>query len=103
MLRHRLRYLPIILVASALSRTAHAASAGMPWEGPLNRLVQSLTGPVAKGIGIAAIALAGLGLAMGEGGSGVKSFLRILFALAIVFTASNFGISLLGFSGGIAP
>lgn len=99
------RWLPAIVVsaATALSRSAFAASAGMPWEGPLDRLVQSLTGPVAKGIGIAAIAVAGLGMAMGEGGNAVKSFLRIVFALAIVFTASNFGISMLGFSGGLAP
>jgi type IV secretion system protein VirB2 len=75
----------------------------MPWEGPLNKIVTSLTGPVAKGIGIAAIVVAALGMAMGEGGSGMKSMLRIVFALAIVFTAGTFAVSFLGFSGGFAP
>jgi hypothetical protein len=36
----------------AFAPAAFASSAGMPWESPLQRLVQSLTGPVAKGIGI---------------------------------------------------
>jgi hypothetical protein len=35
---------------SVLARAAFASSAGMPWEGPIQRLVQSLTGPVAKGL-----------------------------------------------------
>jgi type IV secretory pathway VirB2 component (pilin) len=85
-----------------LSRTALASSAGMPWEGPLARLVQSLTGPVAKGIGVAAIVLAAVGMALSEGGSTHKTFLRILFALAICFSASTFGLQFLGFSGGLA-
>jgi type IV secretory pathway VirB2 component (pilin) len=85
-----------------ISRNALASSAGMPWEGPLARLVQSLTGPVAKGIGIAAIVIAALGMAMSEGGQASKTFLRIIFALAITFTASTFGLQFLGFSGGLA-
>jgi len=98
-------YLPVLsaFVVSLVSSQAFAASAGMPWEGPLSKLVSSLTGPVAKGIGIAAICLAGLGMAIGESGSAVKSLLRIVFALAIVFTASEFALSFLGFSGGFAP
>jgi type IV secretory pathway VirB2 component (pilin) len=84
-----------------LSRSAFASSAGMPWEGPLARLVQSLTGPVAKGIGIAAIVVAALGMAMSEG-QGAKTWIRIIFALAIVFSASTFGLQFLGFSGGLA-
>jgi type IV secretion system protein VirB2 len=87
---------------SLLSSTAFASSAGMPWEGPLARLVQSLTGPVAKGIGIAAIVIAALGMAMSEGGQASKTFLRIIFALAITFTASTFGLQFLGFSGGLS-
>lgn len=91
-----------VVVLGLISRTAFAGSAGMPWEGPLSTLVRSLTGPVAKAIGIAAIVIAALGMAMSEGGHASKTFLRIIFALAITFTASTFGLQFLGFSGGLA-
>ena len=81
---------------------AFAASAGMPWEGPIMQLVSSLTGPVAKGIGIVAIAAAGLGMALSESGHAMKKFIGIILGLSIAFTAGSFGISLLGFSGGLA-
>jgi type IV secretion system protein VirB2 len=86
-----------------LPAQALASSAGMPWEGPIQRLVQSLTGPVAKGIGIAAIVITALGMALSESGHAMKKFLTIIFALCIAFTAGTFGLSLLGFSGGLAP
>ena len=101
----RLPYLGIsALVAGVivgLPARLFAASAGMPWEGPIQRLVQSLTGPVAKGIGIAAIVITALGMAMSESGHAMKKFLTIIFALCIAFTAGTFGLSLLGFSGGL--
>ena len=50
------------MIVFVTARAAFAASAGMPWEGPLQQLVQSLTGPVAKGIGIAAIVMTALGI-----------------------------------------
>jgi type IV secretion system protein TrbC len=89
------------VLTSMLARSAFAASAGMPWEGPLQQLVQSLTGPVAKAIGIAAIVIAALGMAISEGGHTLKTFLKILLGLSIAFTAGTFGLQLLGFSGGL--
>lgn len=90
-------------ITCALARAAFASSAGMPWEGPIQRLVQSLTGPVAKGIGIAAIVCTALGMALAESGHAMKKFLTIIFALCVCFTAGTFGLQFLGFSGGIAP
>ena len=84
-----------------LAPAAFASSAGMPWESPLQRLVQSLTGPVAKAIGIAAIVIAALGMAISEGGHTLKTFLKILLGLSIAFTAGTFGLQLVGFSGGL--
>ncbi len=45
---------------------AWAAGAGtaMPWEGPLDTIMQSLSGPVAKAVGIIAIVLTGLGFCL---------------------------------------
>jgi type IV secretion system protein VirB2 len=103
--RTQLRYLLAASVAMLLlcsTGRAFAASAGMPWEGPIMQLVQSLTGPVAKGIGIAAIVITALGMALSESGHAMKRFMTIIFALCIAFSATQFFITFLGFSGGLA-
>ena len=61
----------------------------MPWETPLQSVVTSLSGPVAKMIGIVVIVLAGLGLALGESGSGVRRLLQVVLGLAIAFSAAS--------------
>ena len=81
---------------------ALASSAGMPWEGPLNRLLQSLTGPVAKAVGVFAIVGLGFGIAFSEGGSGLRKALWVVLGLAIAFSATSFFLSFMGFSGGLA-
>lgn len=79
-----------------------AASTDMPWEGPMEKLLQSFTGPVAKIVGTLAIVMTGLGLAFGEGGGGLRKGLQIVFGLSIAFTASSFFLSFFGFSGGLS-
>ena len=79
---------------------ALAADTGMPWESPLNKLIDSLTGPVAKAVGVIAIVVAGLGIALGEGGGGMRRLFQIVFGLSIAFTASSFVATLFGFSSG---
>lgn len=44
---------------------AHASSTGLPWEGPLDMIKQSITGPVAVGVTTLAIAGGSLGLIFG--------------------------------------
>lgn len=91
------------LVAVAVLVAAHdalASSAGMPWEGPLNRLLQSLTGPVAKAVGVFSIVGLGFGIAFSEGGSGLRKALWVVLGLAIAFSATSFFLSFMGFSGG---
>ena len=97
-----LRLLPFVACALLVSSPAWASSAGMPWEGPMQRLVQSLTGPIAKGIGIAAIVGCGLGIAFSEGGSGLKKVLWVTIRLAVTFSAATWGLSFMGFSGGLS-
>jgi type IV secretion system protein VirB2 len=89
----------LILLASS---PAWASSAGMPWEGPMQKLVQSLTGPVAKAIGVFAIVACGLGMAFSEGGSGMKKVLWVAIGLAVTFSAATWGLSFMGFSGGLS-
>jgi type IV secretory pathway VirB2 component (pilin) len=90
------------LVAVALSAPAYAttSSTAMPWEAPLQTVADSITGPVAKAIGIIAIAITGLGFAFAEGGSALRKGLGIVFGLAIAFTATTFLTSFFSVTGG---
>lgn len=48
------------VVVATLSHPAFASSGGsLPWEGPLQQIQQSITGPVAGFIALAAVAVAG--------------------------------------------
>ncbi len=82
------------------SNTAFAAGSGMPWEGPLQQILDSVSGPVARTIGVAAIIVTGLGLAFGEGGGGMRRMLWVVFGLTIAFAATSFFLSFFGFSAG---
>ena len=80
-------------VALTLAAPAFAGTTGgtaMPWETPLQTIQYSLSGPVAKAIGVIAIVLTGLGFAVAESGSVVRKGIGIVFGLAIAFTATTF-------------
>lgn len=85
------------LVVNAL-----ATDTGLPWEGPLEKILASLTGPVAKVLGVLAIVIAGFGVAFGEAGGAMRRIFQIVLGLSIAFTASSLVVSLFGFSGGVA-
>jgi type IV secretory pathway VirB2 component (pilin) len=72
----------------------------MPWETPLQTIQESITGPVAKAVGIIAIAMTGLGFAFAEGGSALRKGIGIVFGLAIVFTATTFISSFFNITSG---
>ncbi len=93
----------ILVGLLGLSTTAAVAatSGGMPWEGPLNQLLTSLSGPVARVIGGVAIIGLGIGLAFSEGGSTMRKALWVVVGLALAFNALTWGLSFLGFSGGL--
>lgn len=79
---------------------AHAAGSGMPWEGPLQNILDSVSGPVAQIMGAITIILTGLAYASGEGGAGMRKLIQIVFGLSIAFTASSFFLGFFSFSGG---
>ncbi len=64
----------LVVAFAAVASGAHAAGGGtaMPWDGPLQTIADSITGPVAKAVGVIAIAVTGLGVAFAEGGSWVR-------------------------------
>ncbi|ODT84939.1 TrbC/VirB2 family protein [Phenylobacterium sp. SCN 70-31] len=91
-------------IAMLVAGPAWAAGGGtaMPWETPLETIMQSLSGPVAKAVGIIAIVLTGLGFAFSEGGSVLRRGIGIVFGLAIAFTATTFITSFFNMTAGAA-
>lgn len=79
---------------------AYAAGSGMPWEEPLQRILDSVQGPVAKIIAVIIIILTGLTLAFGESSGGFRRLIQIVFGLSIAFAASSFFLSFFSFGGG---
>jgi type IV secretion system protein TrbC len=82
----------------ALAAAANGGQA-LPWEGPLNQVLASFTGPVAKALCILAIVALGFGFAFSEGG-GLRRILGLLLGVSIAVTATSFGVTFFGFDGG---
>ena len=87
-------------LALILAAPAHAAGSGMPWEAPLEQVVDSITGPVARAAGVIAIVLAGITITFSEGGSGVRKLAFVGLGIAIMFAAVSFFLDFFGFAGG---
>jgi len=80
---------------------AFAAGSNMPWEQPLNQILQSVEGPVAKIIAVIIIITTGLSLAFGDSSGGFRRLIQIVFGLSIAFAASSFFLSFFSFGGGV--
>lgn len=80
--------------------TAYAAGSNMPWEQPLQQILDSVQGPVAKIVAVLIIIVTGLSLAFGETSGGFRKLIQIVFGLSIAFAASSFFLSFFGFGGG---
>jgi len=90
----------VAALAASIASPALAAGSGMPWEGPLQQIVSSVTGPVVQAAAVIAVVIFGAGVAMSEGGSSMRRGLGILFGLSIAFAASTFFLDFFGFAGG---
>lgn len=103
MQRTRLRGLSAASAACALfaATAALAGGSGMPWEGPLQQIVESVTGPVVQAAAVIAVVIFGAGIAMSENGSSMRRGLGILFGLSIAFAAGTFFLDFFGFAGGM--
>jgi type IV secretion system protein VirB2 len=80
--------------------SAHAAGSNMPWEQPLNQILQSVEGPVAKIMAVIVIVVTGLTLAFGDTSGGFRRLIQIVFGLSIAFAASSFFLTFFSFGGG---
>jgi type IV secretion system protein TrbC len=79
---------------------AHAAGSGMPWEAPLQRILESVQGPVAKIVAVIIITVTGISLAFGDTSGGFRKMVQVVFGLSIAFAASSFFLSFFSFGGG---
>lgn len=87
-------------IALALSAPAQAAGSSMPWEAPLQSILESIQGPVAKIVAVIIIIATGLALAFGDTSGGFRRLIQIVFGLSIAFAASSFFLSFFSFGGG---
>lgn len=79
---------------------AMAAGSNMPWEQPLQQILQSIEGPVSKIVAVIIIIMTGLTLAFGDTAGGFRRLIQVVFGLSIAFAASSFFLSFFSFAGG---
>jgi len=99
-----LRAVALMFVCFGFSGLAFAGSGGggLPWEGPLQTLANSLTGPVALGISIIAMAAAGGTLVFGgELSEFTRKALLLVLAIAFLVGGAGFMSALFGVSGAL--
>jgi type IV secretory pathway VirB2 component (pilin) len=89
-----------VSVSLMLAPAARASGSSMPWEAPLQSILQSIEGPVAKIIAVIVIISTGLALAFGDTSGGFRRLIQIVFGLSIAFAASSFFLSFFSFGGG---
>jgi type IV secretion system protein VirB2 len=90
-----------IAAITSIVSPAYAAGSNMPWEQPLQQILQSVEGPVAKIIAVIIIIVTGLTLAFGDTSGGFRRLIQIVFGLSIAFAASSFFLSFFSFGGGV--
>ena len=90
----------VAALTTIVADAANAAGSGMPWEAPLQRILESIEGPVAKVVAVVTIIITGLSLAFGDMGGGLRRLIQIVFGLSIAFAATSFFLSFFSFAGG---
>ena len=102
---HKFRPVPILqflfaLLFVAVATPAFASSGGgLPWEGPLQQIQESITGPVAGFIALAAVAVAGGMLIFGgELNDFARRLMYVVLVAGILLGATQI-VGLFGASG----
>lgn len=97
---HRLSFSASAVALFALTSPAFAAGSNMPWEAPLQSILESIEGPVARIVAVIIIIITGLSLAFGETSGGFRRLVQIVFGLSIAFAATSFFLTFFSFGGG---
>jgi len=96
----RIRAIGFTAAGLLYTAPAYASGSSMPWEQPLQQILQSIEGPVAKVVAVIIIIVTGLTLAFGDTSGGFRRLVQIVFGLSIAFAASSFFLSFFSFGGG---
>lgn len=94
----------VVVLAALMSGEAHASTGagGVPWEGPLLIIVNSLKGPVAIGIGIIGFVVAGGTMVFGgEMGDFGRRSAMLALVVSVLVLATNFLSVVFGVSGAV--
>lgn len=89
-----------LFLFSVFPSLVHASSTGMPWESPVEKVVNSITGPIAFGIAVLGIVAAGGTLIFGNADlSGfIKMLIGVVLVIAFIVLAVNILSSVFGIS-----
>ena len=99
-IRHHIATASAFAWVSLMTSPAWASGSSMPWEAPLEMILKSVQGPVAKIVAVIIIVATGLTLALGDTSGGFRKLIQIVFGLSIAFAASSFFLSFFSFAGG---
>ena len=103
----RLRRFPAVatlvagLAAASPSFASTTTTGTMPWDTVLTTVETALTGPVAVAVGVVAVVITGLGIALGGEGSFMRRAFGILFGLSVAFMSSTAILTFFGSSGAV--
>lgn len=97
--RARLAGITALLLAASIT-PAYAAGSNMPWEAPLQFLLDSIEGPVVRIVAVILIVLTGLTLAIGDTSGGFRKLIQLVFGISVAFAATSFFLAFFGFTGG---
>ncbi|TQV61627.1 MAG: hypothetical protein FNT15_09320, partial [Sulfurovum sp.] len=90
----------IFVLFMILTPELFAATSGMPWEAPLEKVKSSLSGPVAGAIALIGVVAAGAGLIFGgqEMGPFMKTIVTLILVISLImiFVALSFQSAILG-------
>ena len=98
--RYALLYTLGLFISLMSGAPAYAAGSNMPWEAPLQSILESIQGPVARILAVIIIIVTGLTLAFGDSSGGFRRLIQIVFGLSIAFAASSFFLTFFNFAGG---
>ena len=99
-LRSRTQAGLVPVIAFLAAAPAFAAGSNMPWEAPLQQLLDSIQGPVVRIFAVIIIAITGLTLAFGDTSGGFRRLVQVVFGLSVAFAATSFFLTFFGFTGG---
>ncbi len=97
---HKFATCALLALVAASAEPVLAAGSGMPWESPLQSILASIQGPVARIVAVLIITVAGLALAFGDTSGGFRRMVQIVFGLSIAFGAASFFLAFFSFAGG---